>query len=98
MKSLFWLLDINDEMTEEGPEIHLWGLDDKYRRVLIVDRDFPPYFYLLLEEGADSGEVIREIKDKVAPSSIAVTEVVDKKYFGNPVRAVRLHAEIPVQL
>ena len=48
MKLTFWLLDINYEVKEHKPEVWLWGIDDKENRVLVIDREFTPYFYAVL--------------------------------------------------
>ena len=77
MRLAFWLLDINDEVVDGKLEIHLWGLDDEGHRVLVIDRDFQPYFYLTLEDGADQDGVIREIEKKASTPPIKVKAIED---------------------
>jgi len=92
----FWLLDINGEVVDGNPEIRLWGLDDEGHRTLIIDRSFLPYFYLLLEEDANPEKVLKEIDaTKASTPDIAAFQVVDKKYFGKPVRAIRVTCKDP---
>ena len=91
-----WLLDINDEVIDGKPEIRLWGLDDKGRRTLIIDRSFLPYFYLLLEDDAIPEKVLKEIDvRKTSTPGIVALHVVDKKYFGKPVRVIRVACRNP---
>ncbi|MDQ1279017.1 MAG: polymerase, archaea type [Thermoproteota archaeon] len=94
MKLRFWLLDINDAITEKGAEIHLWGLDDTANHILVVDKSFPPYFYLLLEDKADIKEVVREIEVKKSPDAV-IEEDLERKYFGKPVKAVKITCRDP---
>lgn len=92
----FWLLDINDEVVDGKPEIRLWGLDDKDRRTLIIDRSFLPYFYLLLDDDAKPENVLKEIDARKASTpGIVALRVVDKKYFGRSVRAIKVTCRNP---
>ena len=92
----FWLLDINDEIVDGKPEIRLWGLDDEGRRTLIIGRGFLPYFYLLLKDDAKTEDVLKEIDvRKTSTPGIVALHVVDKKYFGKPVRAIRVTCREP---
>ena len=61
MKVTFWLLDINYETKERSSEIWLWGITNHGERVLIVDRNFVPYFYAVVADGVDPAEVVEEI-------------------------------------
>ena len=49
MKKIFWLLDVNYEVKDHEPEVWIWGIDDEDKRILIIDRNFLPYFYLVAE-------------------------------------------------
>jgi DNA polymerase I len=92
MKVTFWLLDINYEAKDELSEIWLWGISSAGERVLIVDRSFVPYFYAVVADDADPGKVVEEI---VASHCVlaAKPEVVERKFFGKPVRAVRVYCK-----
>ena len=50
MKKTFWLLDVNYEVKNHSPEVWIWGIDEEEKRVLIIDRSFLAYFYLLIKE------------------------------------------------
>ena len=91
MKLQFWLLDLNDEVVDGVSEVHLWGINGDGRRVLVVDRSFQPYFYLLLEEGFDITSVIAKVDKQKSSSSIVTVEwEADKKFFGRPVNAIKI--------
>jgi DNA polymerase I len=94
MKVTFWLLDINYEVKNGKPEIWLWGIDDLGKRVLIIDRNFLAYFYAVIEDGFDPAKVVSEIK-KVQYPSVVKLEVVDRKFFGKPVKAIKIYCKDP---
>lgn len=94
MKIIFWLLDINYEVSDKGAETWLWGIRDTGERILIIDRDFPDYFYAILEEGADPSTVIEQIKRAQYPS-VAKLETVERKLFGKPVKTVKIYCKDP---
>jgi DNA polymerase I len=89
MKITFWLLDINYEAKDELSEIWLWGISSAGERVLIIDRSFVPYFYAVVADDADPGKVVEEI---VASHFVlaAKPEVVERKFFGKPVKVVKV--------
>ncbi|MEM2995408.1 MAG: DNA polymerase domain-containing protein [Candidatus Bathyarchaeia archaeon] len=94
MRVVFWLLDINYEVRNGTPEIWLWGIDDSNRRILIIDRDFVDYFYVVANEGADTAKIIEEAKKVHFPSAFKF-EVVERKFFGKPVKAVKVYCKNP---
>ncbi len=96
MKVRFWLLDVNYEVKNHEPEIWLWGLDDSGNRVLVVDRSFLAYFYAVVKEGFDVNKVLKEVESKKAECSFLVkVEVVEKKFFGKPVKALKVYCRDP---
>jgi len=78
------------------PEIWLWGIDSEGRRVLIIDKSFTTYFYVLPEEGEDAEKLADRIR-KVCANLPYITgvEVVDRKYFGKPVKAIKIYCQDP---
>ncbi|MEM2104566.1 MAG: DNA polymerase domain-containing protein [Candidatus Bathyarchaeia archaeon] len=96
MKITFWLLDVNYEVRDEEPEVWLWGVDASGNRVLIIDRSFIAYFYAIIKEGFDPSEAVREIKLRKAEFPFIVkAEVVEKRFFGKPVKAVKVYCRNP---
>ena len=96
MKIKFWLLDVNYEVKEHTPEVWLWGVDNSGNRVLVIDRNFLAYFYAVIEDNADSTKVIEEIRaEKTQYPFITRLEVVERKFFGKPVKAVKVYCGDP---
>jgi DNA polymerase I len=94
MKVTFWLLDVNYEVKNGKPEIWLWGVDDSGKRVLVIDRNFLAYFYAVIEDGFDPSKIVSEIK-KGQYSSVVKFEVVDRRFFGKPVKAIKIYCKDP---
>ena len=94
MKVTFWLLDLNYEVRDDVPEIWLWGVTSSGERVLVIDRNFVPYFYAVIEEGADTEKVVTEIGQGRFPF-VSKLEIVERKFFGRPVRAVKVYCKNP---
>jgi len=96
MKLTFWLLDINTEIRDEVPEVWLWGIDEKGKRVLIVDRNYLSYFYAVIEESCSPETVLKEIESvKTEYPLVAKLETVERKFFGKPVKAVKVYCRNP---
>ena len=94
MKLHFWLLDINEEIVEGQAEIRLWGLDERGQRVLVLDKHLRPYFYLILDGTRTPSEVATTVK-AAASSSIERIEPVERRFFGNPVDALKITLRNP---
>lgn len=96
MKITFWLLDINYEFKDLRPEVWLWGIDTSGNRVLVIDRNFFPYFYAALERGANPLNVMGIIeKEKANYPFIIRIEPVERRFFGKPVEALRVYCRDP---
>jgi len=97
MKLVFWLLDVNSETRAQKPEVWLWGIDNKGQRVLVIDPNFHAYFYLVLKENFDPQAIIKSIETRKSTdfSSITKLEDVERRYFGEQVRAVKVTCQNP---
>ncbi len=91
MKLDFWLFDINHEISDRRPEIRLWGIDSNGRRVLILDKNFRPYFYLLVKDEAEMDRILGEIKaEKSRYPEIEKTDILEKRFFGKKIKTIRI--------
>ncbi|MDI6821439.1 MAG: DNA polymerase domain-containing protein [Actinomycetota bacterium] len=95
MKISFWLLDVNYEVLDDGPEIRLWGIDHQGQRALILDRGFLSSFYILPEKGKDPKDIAERIKQGELFPEILEAQVVTRKYFGKPVESVQIICRNP---
>jgi len=95
MKLVFWLLDINHEVVDHEPEIWLWGISEDGKRVLVIHRGFYSYFYAVPKAGKEQQviEKIESIREKL-PHIVGV-EAVEKKYFGEKLKAVKVICRDP---
>ena len=96
MKVSFWLLDVNYEVREHKPEMWIWGIDNHGKRVLILDRNFPAYFYAVVKEGANPQAVIEKIHSRKTEFPFIIRlEPVKKKFFGKHVDAIKVVCQDP---
>ena len=94
MKTLLRVLDVNSEAVDNSVEIRLWGLDGQGRRVLVRDQSFLPYFVLVLNGKREASDVLAEIGGKHL-TSIEGVEALDRRYFGNMVKAIKVTVKDP---
>ncbi len=95
-KLRFQLLDLTYEVEGGIPVIIIWGRTEDDRRVLLRYDKFRPYFYAIPEETYSPEEVRRQILQLSKPSSpIIKAEVVDRRYIGRPVKAVKATTMVP---
>ncbi len=96
MRLLFYLLDTSYEVRDNKPVILIWGLTDEGDTVLVLDDTFRPYFYVLPEEGVDLDALATRVKTlSRPPSPMTKVEVVERKYYGKPVKVLRVETIIP---
>ncbi len=94
VRLVFWILDVNYEVVGGVPEVRMWGIDSEGRRVVVLDRSFRPYFYVLPEPGREE-EVAERLKRIGKKYGLLSVEIVNRKYFGRPVKAVKVTCQIP---
>lgn len=89
MRTEFWLLDASYDVVGGVPEIRLWGIDDEGRRVVILDRGFRPYIYVLPKVGLED-KASKAISNVGTKYGVLDVRIVEKKYFGKPVKAFKV--------
>ena len=96
MSLKFYLLDVTYEIIGREPHIIMWGIDDQGNRIVVRDRSFRPYFYALLSANRSPETVKARIQRLSKPRSPLISiEPVDKKYYGRPVKALKITTVIP---
>jgi len=74
----------------------IWGIDNEGKRILIIDRNFLPYFYLVVEETENPQTVVKRVQSHKAEFPLIIKlEPLDRKYFGKPVKAVKVFCQDP---
>jgi DNA polymerase I len=95
-KLRFQILDATYEVSGGRPRIVIWARGESDERLVLFYEGFRPYFYALLEPGADPAEVAGRIRRLSEPRSpITSVEPVERRYFGRPARALRVETVIP---
>jgi len=92
MELTFWLLDVTYGVVGNTPELRLFGITNNDKRVLVLDRSFRPYFYVL--PSGDPSTVLANIKRKLEGRVLGV-ELVKRRLFGAEVDAIKVTATIP---
>jgi len=96
LKTTFWFLDVNYEVREGKPELWIWGVDSQGKRVLIIDRNFSAYFYLVMAKGQNPQTVVERVESRKAEfPSITKLESVRRRFFGKTVDAVKVFCRDP---
>ena len=94
----FWLLDINYDIVGEVPEIRMWGIDGNGKRVVVLERNFRPYVYVLPVNEKFMQQIAKEIEKIKAKYNIIAVEEVWKKYFGRDVKVLKVTLFNPRQV
>ncbi len=97
MKLKFWLLDLNPKIDDSKIEIQLWGIDEQGNRILVIDKGFVAYFYAVLTKDTVESVVAEKIRDSFG-AAVKNVEVVDRRYFGKPVKAVKVYCSNTKQM
>jgi len=96
-KIQFFPLDITYKVMDDKPVTHLFGRTVDGKQVLILDDTFEPYFYVIPKKDIDVKEKLEQIaverEDKTA--RVTKTEIVNKKYLGNEVQAIKVYTKLP---
>ncbi|MDH5450763.1 MAG: DNA polymerase II, partial [Candidatus Bathyarchaeota archaeon] len=96
MKTVFWLLDVNYEVKDHKPEVWIWGIDDDDKRILIIDRNFLPYFYLVVKQKENPQPIIETLESlKADYPLIKKFELVNRRFFGKSVTAIKVVCQDP---
>ncbi|MFB0560745.1 MAG: DNA-directed DNA polymerase [Candidatus Lokiarchaeia archaeon] len=91
MRLEFWILDVGQTVEEGVSKVLLWGIDSKDERVLVVDDNFRPYFYVLPEKGVDVRALAESLKDLSVPEApILGVDVVKRNLFGKTQDVVKV--------
>ncbi|BCU69204.1 DNA-directed DNA polymerase [Stygiolobus caldivivus] len=92
----FFILDFSYDVIDNIPVIFIWAIDSEGNRVVLLEKNFRPYFYAVVEEDKIN-QVIEEIK-KISKTNSPITDirlVNGKKLFGQPISVLKLETVIP---
>jgi DNA polymerase I len=83
LKCAFWLLDLNHETYEGKSSIWLWGITHEGKRILIIDNNYRPYFYLLPRKDQDAEELRKELEAEKPHPTIESVSIERKKLLAD---------------
>jgi DNA polymerase I len=87
----FWLIDLNDGEFDSQRSIFLWGVGEDGRRILLLDKDFRPSFYLLLTDRAKTELILKQLADiSTEIDLVAEFSLETKKLLGRECPAIRV--------
>jgi len=87
----FWLLDLNWGTLDRQRCMFLWGIDDRGRRVLLLDEQFEPSLYLVLAGDVQLEPIAGQLKRLATEHELgADISVEEKRQLGRRVQAVRV--------
>jgi DNA polymerase I len=96
MEVEFYVLDVTYEIVGSEPHIIIWAITRDGKRVVLRDRAFRPYFYAVLSDHSSAQNIVSRVKAiGEPPSPILNVELVDKKFLGKPVKALKITTLIP---
>ncbi|KUO90949.1 MAG: hypothetical protein AT713_05450, partial [Caldivirga sp. JCHS_4] len=91
MDKRIYLIDITYGLVGNSPEIRMFGVDEDGEKVVVLDRGFRPYFYVIPEEGFE--EQVAKVAGRM--QGVVKAEVVDRRMFGKPIKAVKVTVTVP---
>jgi DNA polymerase elongation subunit (family B) len=100
VKVQFYPLDIAYREVDNKAWIYVFGKASDGKTICVIDDSFQPYFYIILKKDADTTKFREEVEKVTAEQrgtvfSVTGTEVVDKKYLGKDVKAVKVAVNLP---
>ncbi|NQV09477.1 hypothetical protein HQ529_06525 [Candidatus Woesearchaeota archaeon] len=99
-KIQFYLLDIEHKIIDNKPVVFMYGRTSDNRQICVVDKNTTPYFFVIISKSANLEEVVKKLQNIRLESDgftyhITGAEVVQRKYYGKDVNAVKLYVNIP---
>ena len=98
MRRTFWLLDLNHETQDGKSSIWLWGISREGKRVLIIDDNYPAYFYLLPRKDQNIEELRTKIIGEKPHPTIETATVEKKKLLAEDCVVLKITCSDPSQL
>lgn len=95
----FFPIDITYKLVRDRAVIYMYGRTTDDKQICVTDSNFEPYFYVLPKKNADVAGFIDKISrlrvERKTVSFVRGAEVVEKKFFGKKVSAVKVIVNQP---
>jgi len=95
MEANFYVLDFSYEVEGQEPWVYVWAIDEKGNRVVLIESEFRPYFYAVIDEDKEK-ELVSAIK-KLSKTASPIIDVVPmvRNYYGKPVKVLKIVTKVP---
>ena len=94
----FYPINISYKILNDKAVIFIYGRTTDNRQICVIDRNFDPYFYAVVNE-ADKAGYIEKIKkiavEKAFTYAVVRVEEVKKKHLGEDIAALKVYCNIP---
>ena len=96
-KIQFYPIDATYKVIDEKPVIHLFGRTIDNQQVCVLYDSFEPYFYVVPKKGVDISNELKNLRLERDGNaySISKIEIVQKKYLGKDIAAIKVFAKLP---
>jgi DNA polymerase I len=92
-KIQFFLLDITYKIIDNKPVIYLFGRTVKGKSICVTDDNFNPYFWVIPRSNADIKKRLEKLK--VESAEVTGLEIINKKYLGKKIEAIKVYTKQP---
>ncbi|MEM4512923.1 MAG: DNA polymerase II [Ignisphaera sp.] len=95
-----FILDISYEIVASEPHILIWGIDEEGRRVILRDKRFRPYFYVILDNEYSTSSKIEIMRKHIESLSQPKSPIISidhekKKFMGKSTEVLKITTLIP---
>ncbi|MBW2980563.1 DNA-directed DNA polymerase [Candidatus Woesearchaeota archaeon] len=96
-KIQFFPIDVTYKVINGKAVIYIFGKTIDGKQLCVTDESFLPYFYVIPRKGFELREKIEKLKvgEGEEISEVVKTEIVNKKYLGKEVEAIKVFTKLP---
>ncbi len=98
MKRTFWLLDLNQETYSGKSSIWLWGITHEGKRIVVIDDNYQPYFYLLPKDDQDPENLRERLASESPHPSIERATIEKRKLLADERTVLKVYCKDPASL
>ncbi len=91
-------MDLNQETYRGKSSIWLWGITHEGKRVLIIDDNYEPYFYLLPKDDQDPEKLREKLETESPHPSIERASIENKKLLADDRIVLKVFCKDPASL
>ncbi len=95
MKRTFWLLDLNQETYSGKSSIWLWGVTHEGKRIVVIDDNYQPYFYLLPQKNQDPEKLREKLTIDSPHPSIERATIEKRKLLAEERTVLKVYCKDP---